>query len=148
MEGKTSERVWSCSLSTSYWLYWSRLLLNEIGEQWKINVTWSSLNDVTLNVPGMFISLISLQRNIVLIVHHIPALDHHVQLVITQRPECGTKKTYLFIYLFSYFEPWICLFIFLYFCLNIPTGFSVTFVRKFFQVTHFFKDYRWNGSDV
>ena len=26
----------------------------------------------------------------------------------------------------------------LYFCLNIPTGFSVTFVRKFFQVTHFF----------
>ena len=31
------------------------------------------------------------------VVHHIPALDHHVQLVITQRPECGTKKTYLFI---------------------------------------------------
>ena len=28
---------------------------------------------------------------------------------------------------------------FLYFCLNIPTGFSVTFVRKCFQVTHISK---------
>ena len=70
-----------------------------------------------LNVPGMFISLIGrhistpfLYNKHCIIVHHddIPALDHHVQLVITQRPECGTKKTYLFIYLFILSHEFVC----------------------------------------